>query len=696
MIEPAGIPQFTGDFAQLEKDISGLRLEAAGISDAGGDVHSRFQALGAYYFAPEADDLFATTEPVMSGASAFAGKLETVADALEAYCAEARPLAKRLAQLQTDAYTFVDSVDGDDEWTYDEDKVQRHQALLDGVAAAESAFRAAERRAATKISALVGGPKFVADDGSHTVDKNTVMYGYGLDMLKGAGELPWGSPVQESHHAWELDHWGKTLVWDGIYKDNIEPAVTGLVDLATFDGEAWGGVRDVLTGIGLYTISPYDAFMDWAIGPDEESADEVRGKQAAKEFAKGLVAWDTWGENPVRASGTVIFNAFTLGAGSFTRLARGAEAGSSVAKGAGAAAKIGEYLDPLSAAVKVGGKAVDTIPRLSDVTARITSGLGTTTDSTRTTSVLELSDGSKVLIENGEFIHVDKNGNVVSAEAPKEPPVVSRHDAAEQEPVRQREPVGVGSAARPHEATAHVGDSSSSGGHTARDISDADGLHPGPGGTTVDSQSGSADHHSSGAGEGAFADQGGNGPGSSAEASRGELPSERANEPLPELTQQERDAHWGHLEEVESRSPEEFDELQRDPDKNGGISEPSKDEARVGLDLREIGRLPHDIQRPAQADHGEFYSPSEDKYYDIKGVHSDWPPFNNVRDKSQPFKGAYDPANNDRWVKKLAVQIVDKNRIVILDVRNANQAAIDDIKGVVEKNGWEDDVIWYP
>ncbi|MBR8643587.1 hypothetical protein KEF29_40050 [Streptomyces tuirus] len=170
----------------------------------------------------------------------------------------------------------------------------------------------------------------------------------------------------------------------------------------------------------------------------------------------------------------------------------------------------------------------------------------------------------------------------------------------------------------------------------------------------------------------------------------------RGNEPLPELTPEERTAHWGHLDEVAHRSPEDFDQLQRDPDKNGGISEPSKDEARVGLDLREQGRLPDDIQRPSVADRGEFYSPSTGRYYDIKGVHSDWPPFNNVRDKSQPFRGAYDPANNTRWVSKLSEQIVGKNRTVILDVRNANQAAIDDIKSIVEKNGWEDNVIWYP
>lgn len=85
-----------------------------------------------------------------------------------------------------------------------------------------------------------------------------------------------------------------------------------------------------------------------------------------------------------------------------------------------------------------------------------------------------------------------------------------------------------------------------------------------------------------------------------------------------------------------------------------------------------------------------------DRYYDIKGVHADWPPFSNVRDKSQPFRGAYDPANNGRWIVKLKEQIAEKGRIVILDVRNASQAAIDDIKSIVEKNGWEDDVIWCP
>ncbi|MEU2670078.1 hypothetical protein ABZ622_14630 [Streptomyces sp. NPDC007164] len=68
-----------------------------------------------------------------------------------------------------------------------------------------------------------------------------------------------------------------------------------------------------------------------------------------------------------------------------------------------------------------------------------------------------------------------------------------------------------------------------------------------------------------------------------------------------------------------------------------------------------------------------------------------------MRDKSQPFKGAYDPANNEAWVnKQLVKQIEKRGRIVIIDIRNANQAAIDSVKATVESRGWGDRVIWYP
>ncbi|MFF3258921.1 hypothetical protein ACFYWO_07050 [Streptomyces sp. NPDC002932] len=180
----------------------------------------------------------------------------------------------------------------------------------------------------------------------------------------------------------------------------------------------------------------------------------------------------------------------------------------------------------------------------------------------------------------------------------------------------------------------------------------------------------------------------------------GATPGDRPNEPLPELTAEERAGQWGHLEEVEKRAPEEFDELKHDPDHRGKITNDSMDEARVGLDLREQGRLPADIHRPEAADMGEFYSETTGKYYDIKGVHSFWPPFNNVRNPdllARPFPGAYNPSKNAQtWVNTFREQIVEHQRIVVVDVRNANQAAIDSIKDIVESHGWGDNVIWYP
>lgn len=133
-----------------------------------------------------------------------------------------------------------------------------------------------------------------------------------------------------------------------------------------------------------------------------------------------------------------------------------------------------------------------------------------------------------------------------------------------------------------------------------------------------------------------------------------------------------------------------------DPDHKGKIKDSEMDEARLALDMRENGTLPGDIQRPPEAGQGDLYSPSTAQHYDIKGVHSDWPPYNDVRDKSGSFKGAYNPATDRAiWEKKMMRQF-SKNRVVILDTRNADQAAIDDLRALVEEKGWGDDVVWYP
>ncbi|GAA3296363.1 hypothetical protein [Streptomyces cinereospinus] len=82
MIEPGMIPQHLGDFEQLGKDASALRTQAAGIRNESSDIHCRFQAVGAYYKAPEDEQLLSSTQPVADTGDEFAANLETLADAL--------------------------------------------------------------------------------------------------------------------------------------------------------------------------------------------------------------------------------------------------------------------------------------------------------------------------------------------------------------------------------------------------------------------------------------------------------------------------------------------------------------------------------------------------------------------------------------------------------------------------------------
>ncbi|MFI6381524.1 hypothetical protein ACIBKX_18920 [Streptomyces sp. NPDC050658] len=391
----------------------------------------------------------------MDRADTFAADLETVADALDTFSSEARPLAKRLETLEADARAFVASIEGDEDWHYDGDKTDRNNELMDDVAVTKTAFEAAERRAATKISAIVGGPRFIEDDGSHKATKKTVMYGYDADVLKQAKELPWGSHVSESIHAWEIHRHVKHYVWDGFIVGGGGAALEGLGHLVGIGGsakDAWSGLGDVVSGIGQYTMTPVDWALDHTIGPDEESATEKRQKTAAREFFKGMVAWDQWEEHPVQAAGTATFNVLTLGAGPLGAAAKGGKAGAA-SKAAGVAAKIGTYADPLSAGLTVGGKAFSKLPSVADLTTRVRTGADAAPELQRVHSDLEF-DGSRVRVEDGKFIRVDAEGRRIEDTAPEELSAAER--ASEGSPGR-REPALVGAGARGPEGAAAAG-----------------------------------------------------------------------------------------------------------------------------------------------------------------------------------------------------------------------------------------------
>ncbi|GGW82696.1 hypothetical protein [Streptomyces griseoloalbus] len=711
LIDPQNIPQFTGDLEQLGIDSMLLAAEALVFRQSGSDVHTRFQGLSACYTAPEAEQLFATTAPVAAKADEFADDLEQVAAALGSYETEIQPLVARLKSLKRRAETFRQQIAGDDDWREDDDNVQLNNDLVHDVNVTTAAFWQAEITCHNKITALVGGSTLIIEDGAQKrlLKRGTSTYGFTADLLNQSEELPWGKTVEKERHG--LDWLGHQLleVGKGFVVDGVWGTIRGLGTLVGVDGwdaagEAWKGLGKLATGV-LITAIPVAGVAYWQMPEDKLPSYLRDSRTTVKEVGKALVAWDQWGENPARAGGAVTFNVLTT---VFTGGAGAAAKGGAVARTVGALGKTARLVDPmtyLGKAAKFGTvKVTDLFAGLRGVHAGayddILAGTGRVQPDG---SVVRVADDMPVVRDNvvewpdGTRLNLD-DGSVVRADGTAVPAKVEL-SAADREllerSLRHDEPVLVSAG----------DDAMASSDRSGNSSADTPATHEGPAHSTPSEHNSAATSQSSGGGNGGVPAgsgheaprQGGpsdNGP-SDASAGQAPLP-ERANEPLPELTPQERADHWDHLERVEGRSPSEFDELQRDPDKNGGISEPSKDEARVGLDLREQGRLPDDIQRPTEADRGEFYSPSTDRYYDIKGVHSDWPPFNNVRDKSQPFKGAYNPAKNDRWVKKLEEQITQRQRIVILDVRNANQAAIDDIKSIVRKNGWEDDVIWYP
>ncbi|EGX54920.1 hypothetical protein SZN_35522 [Streptomyces zinciresistens K42] len=461
MIQPESVPLFTGDLGRLEQHTDALRVEAGGIRQAGGEAHRQFQGLSAFYEAPEAEELFASTAPARDGADAFADKVATVADALSAYAAEVAPIIARLERLQSKATAFVAGLrtpggEFDENWTDDADKVGRHQALMREVNVAQAAFTAAEIACSNKITALVGGTQYVMNTGDRQFRPlDAELYGYSAEVLDRAKQLPWGTPVTQSRDWWDPDdlgHYARSFFWDGLIVDGVWGTVDGLATLAGIRGsdragQAWEGVLRAVVGAETYLMES-GGKKPTGVFATRFAQDS---KKYAKEFGKSFVAWDMWKENPARAAGTVVFNTLTLGAGPL-KIASAGKAGTA-AKVATTVAKVGDVIDPIGAAVKVTGH---TVPKIAEIAANLR-GVDDIPDLSAPHSVLELSDGSKLIVADGKFIPYDQHGDLVG-EAPKQERSTTAETAPEQTPVRERELAGVGS--RSPEASAQFGDGS--------------------------------------------------------------------------------------------------------------------------------------------------------------------------------------------------------------------------------------------
>ncbi|MFI0780608.1 hypothetical protein [Streptomyces sp. NPDC021212] len=371
-VDPAEVPVFTGDLGVLDEKVKALSTGGVTVSSKATDVHTSFGGLSAFYQAPEADQLFATTKPVSDVGLTVSSDMCTIVGALGTYSRDAEPLVKKLENLKTEAAEFRTKVADDDKWREDGDLIEENLNRRNEIAEVWAQFQEVERAAYAKIVALVGGKALKVNDGSN----GEGMYGYDAEALKQSKSLPWGDAVEESVPAWQVwEHawdFGKGLIVDGVW--GTLKGLGGLVGLSGWDTfkASWTGLGKLATGLAISSI-PGVRELYWA-APDDKLPSWLRDSRTAmKETGKALLAWDQWGSNPSRAAGAVTFNVLTT---VFTGGSGGAVSGAgkagAVAKALSFAGKAGRAIDPMTYIFKGAGAGVS---KIGDVLAGL-KGMG--------------------------------------------------------------------------------------------------------------------------------------------------------------------------------------------------------------------------------------------------------------------------------------------------------------------------------
>ena len=313
MINPGEIPQIPGDMDVLAAHGESLRTAGSNLGWTSLAVDSTWQGLAPVYDAPEAWQLLAATGPVRTTGYDVGADVGVVGRAIITYADEVRPIQAQLQSLQSQATSFVDSVEGDDDWNEDGDKVDEHNSLLTQVNAAVAAWMDAQRTCANTINALYGGIQYRQDDGDGVEEVGE--FGFSSDMLDEAlnseDGLPWGTPEEEDLPWWEdgLNMVGSFL--KGVVVDGIWGTLVGLFNMVNvFDWDtftatwaALGKLAFIITNPVLLVVNEFTAIPGFEQGEMLDTLTNV---------GKGLIAYDMWGEDPARAAGAVTFNIVAL------------------------------------------------------------------------------------------------------------------------------------------------------------------------------------------------------------------------------------------------------------------------------------------------------------------------------------------------------------------------------------------------
>lgn len=434
-INPSAIPGDELDPDAVEAAARALAADGAAVRDSGADVLNDWRGLALHYEAPEAPRLLSVMDPVETNARRFGDDVESVAAALTAYAEEVRPIKASLAAVRADAWAFRSDIASEPEWEYDQDLVDRNTALVSRVNALQVRLWEAERRCANAIRGLYGAPAWRAATSEGDAR------GYGIDEIPTDAVMPWGSEVQRKDHCPKSAAVGvKRFVWDGVVVDGFWGTITGLGMLVGIDGSGWSWETMKTSWVGMGSLIGYSG-GEWSWG---------NAGDAWTALGKGLIAYDTWDEDPARAAGGAVFNIATIlipaGAAVTGTKTAGTAAGTAgrtatlLARGA----RVVDFVDPVALGL-MGGRAA--LPKIGDMLTDMrlaTQGLG---------DVVRVPDAVPTVRVDLDVAGVGLDDAVRASDdldgLAGDLPPVRDPDAAEPvaAPVPQREPALVGGAA---------------------------------------------------------------------------------------------------------------------------------------------------------------------------------------------------------------------------------------------------------
>jgi hypothetical protein len=391
LIIPENIPGDDLSPTVLEEVATTLRTAGTGAVEQAELAETAWAGMPAALESPQGPVIYSALGSPSTAARTVETKFDRVADALEAYAAALRPIKDDFAAIKRDAVDFRATITWDERvWISPGETKEYEGNALTQVSSSSSYTSYSQPRTLAQVleylrgrgesARSVGGRAQILahwTESSEHIDQNNALVDRLADaytrlqnaeadcanaingqrevcvaevvhieawQLKQSGDmtvvLPWGSRVDEDRNCGESFWWGA----GNAGKEALE-GVGGLFGYNgmrgdwTLDqaGQSWLGA---VQGIGalLVITSPPLMILGMAGVPVLSE-----GVNMGQDMLKGLVAWDTWSENPAEAAGRVVVNVgsmFIPGAGQVAAAVKALSAGSRIVDLAGDAARL--------------------------------------------------------------------------------------------------------------------------------------------------------------------------------------------------------------------------------------------------------------------------------------------------------------------------------------------------------------------